>query len=249
MPDVTLGIFDHLVFLVLVALLPWNARRRLHSLVRAVDAQDPYARIRAYRTVVAEKLLFTAVIAVAWVALNRSLSSIGLTVESAPLAITGYVVTALAIGALLVLARSAVRSERGRRRTSDSITALRAFVPHTAKEKRWFDAMSVSAGIEEELVYRGFLFAYFAGLLSGVPAGVVIVLAAFVFGLGHSYQGVAGIMKTGVVGVILGVAYWMTGSVWAPMLLHIAIDLSSGWITQQIVTDGGLDDRVQPATP
>ena len=90
------------------------------------------------------------------------------------------------------------------------------------------NGVSVAAGIEEELIYRGFLFAYLAAWLPDVPAVVVIVLAGFVFGLGHLYQGASGIVKTGVLGVLFGVLYWMTGSLWAPMLLHIVVDLSSG---------------------
>jgi membrane protease YdiL (CAAX protease family) len=170
-----------------------------------------------------------------------------LIVSTDRLAIVGYALTALAIGALLVLSRSVVRSEHGRRRTRESISSLRAFVPHTATEKRWFDAMSVTAGIEEELIYRGFLFAYLAAWLPGMPAAVVIVLAGLVFGLGHLYQGAAGILKTGTLGVLFGVVYWMTGSVWAPMLLHVVVDLSSGWMSWQIVSEESQDDPTEPA--
>ena len=247
MPSIDLGIFDHVVFLALVALVPWNARRRFRSLVEAVEGGDPNARTRAYRTVVVEKWVLTAVIAVAWIALSRSASSIGLTARLTPLAIVGYALTALTIGALLMLARSVVSSEQGRRKTRESIASVGAFVPHTATEKRWFDAVSVTAGIQEELIYRGFLFAYFAAWSPGMPAAIVILGAGLVFGLGHLYQGAAGIVKTGTLGVLFGVLYWMTGSVWAPLLLHVVVDLSSGWMGWQVVREGGLDARVEPA--
>jgi membrane protease YdiL (CAAX protease family) len=247
MPTITLGIFDHIVFLVLLTALPWNARRRFRSLAKAVDGGDPSARTRAYRTVVVEKWVLTAVIAVAWVAMSRSASSIGLTESIAPLAIAGYALTAFAIGALLILARLAVHTDQGRRRTGESIASVSAFVPRTSPEYRWFSAMSVTAGIEEELVYRAFLFAYLAAWLPGMPAGLIIVLAALVFGLGHLYQGAAGIVKAGTMGVLFGVVYWMTGSVWAPILLHIVVDLSSGWITRQLAAEGGLDAQAEPA--
>lgn len=55
MPSITLEMIDHVVFLVLVALGPWNGRRRFDLLVKAVDAGDPNARTGAYRTVVVEK--------------------------------------------------------------------------------------------------------------------------------------------------------------------------------------------------
>jgi membrane protease YdiL (CAAX protease family) len=230
MPTINLEILDHVVFFVLVAVLPWRARRRFRSLMEAVDAGDPKARTRAYRTVIVEKWVFTAAIGVAWIALGRSASSIGLTAGTTPMAIAGYALTALTIGALLVLTRSLVRSEEGRRRARESIASARVFAPHTAIEKRWFDAMAVSAGIEEELIFRGFCFAYLAAWVPGMPTGVVIALAALVFGLGHLYQGAAGIVKTGALGVLFGVLFWMTGSVWAPILLHVVVDLSSGWL-------------------
>lgn len=247
MPSIDPGIFDHILFLVLVALLPWNARRRFQSFLKALDDGDPNARTRLYRTVVAEKWAATTMVATAWIILSRSASSIGFVADITPQAIAGYALTALAIGGLLMLARLAVHSEEGRRRTSDSVASVGAFVPRTANEKRWFDAMSVSAGIEEELIYRGFLFAYVAAWLPRMPAAFVILLAALIFGLGHLYQGAAGVVKAGTMGVLFGVVYWMTGSVWAPMLLHIAVDLSSGWITRQLAAEGDLDHRPEPA--
>ena len=39
----------------------------------------------------------------------------------------------------------------------------------------------------------------------------------------------------------------MTGSVWAPMLLHIVVDLNSGWLNWQIVREDALDDPAKPA--
>ena len=247
MPTIDLGIFDHAVFLLLVAVSPWNARRRFRALTTAIDRGDPMARTRSYRTVVAEKWLRLAAIAVAWIALSRSAASIGLTWEVSTLAIVGYALTALAIGVLVMLARSALRTDQGRRRTRESIDSLRGFVPHTAAERRWYNAVSVTAGIEEEIVFRGFLFAYFAGWWSGSPAAVMIVLAGLVFGIGHLYQGAAGVVRAGSLGILFGVIYWMTGSVWAPMLLHAAVDLTSGWMTWQIVRAGGLDEAAEPA--
>jgi membrane protease YdiL (CAAX protease family) len=242
MPTITLGIFDHIVFLVLLVALPWNARRRFRSLVEAVNRGDKRARTRSYQSAMVVEWSLVSIIAVAWIALSRSAESIGLITGVTPLAITGYALTALAIGALLILARSAVRSEQGRRRTSQSIASVRALVPRTASEKRWFDAMSVTAGVCEEFYYRGFLFAYLIALLPGVPAGGVIILAGLVFGLGHLYQGAAGVVKTGTVGSVLGLLYWMTGSLLAPMLLHVVVDLSSGWITQQLAAGDRLEE-------
>jgi uncharacterized protein len=45
------------------------------------------------------------------------------------------------------------------------------------------------------------------------------------FGLGHYYKGPAGILDSGMAGVILGVAYLMSGrNIWTCVLAHGLID-------------------------
>jgi membrane protease YdiL (CAAX protease family) len=64
------------------------------------------------------------------------------------------------------------------------------------------------------------------------------------FGLGHAYQGAAGIVRTGIVGLLFAGAYVGTGSLLAPMLLHVVIDATSGMIAylalRPVTTVGGL---------
>lgn len=80
-----------------------------------------------------------------------------------------------------------------------------------------------------------------------MPVGVVVILAGLVFGLAHSYQGLAGIMKTATLGVLFGALYWMTSSLLAAMLLHAAVDLTSGWVSWQVVREGDPAEMAVPA--
>jgi membrane protease YdiL (CAAX protease family) len=79
--------------------------------------------------------------------------------------------------------------------------------------------------VGEEIVFRGYLMAYFDSLVG--PAGAVLA-SSLIFGLGHAYQGVAGIVKTGVAGLLFAGVYVATGSLLAPMLLHAVTDAVSG---------------------
>jgi membrane protease YdiL (CAAX protease family) len=45
------------------------------------------------------------------------------------------------------------------------------------------------------------------------------------FGLAHAYQGLAGIVTTGVLGGVMAALYLQTGSLLLPVLLHAVIDL------------------------
>jgi membrane protease YdiL (CAAX protease family) len=90
----------------------------------------------------------------------------------------------------------------------------------------------VSAGICEELIYRGFLLGVLSAL-GGAWLGVLI--SSLIFGLAHSYQGPAGIAKTAGVGLVMAGLTVLTGSLWAAIFLHIVIDITSGLIAQRVV--------------
>ncbi|NIM71077.1 MAG: CPBP family intramembrane metalloprotease [Xanthomonadales bacterium] len=48
-----------------------------------------------------------------------------------------------------------------------------------------------------------------------------LLLPALAFGLAHSYQGVAGMISTGLVGLILGALFiGAGGNLWLPILVH-----------------------------
>ena len=69
------------------------------------------------------------------------------------------------------------------------------------------------------------VLAVVSALAGGPPALVLVLLGAAAFGLAHAYQGVAGIVTTGILGGVLAALYLDTGSLLLPVLLHAAIDL------------------------
>lgn len=107
---------------------------------------------------------------------------------------------------------------------------LAFFLPQSAPERAWFAAVSVSAGICEELVFRGFLIQYFAHPPLHFPAWLAVVAAAVVFGVDHGYQGVGGILTTTVLGLIFALLFILTGHLWVVMVLHATIDLRIVWL-------------------
>jgi membrane protease YdiL (CAAX protease family) len=103
--------------------------------------------------------------------------------------------------------------------------ATLALLPRTRLERRLFAVVGVTAGICEEWLYRGFFLAVVAALAPGSSATVLILVAAAGFGLAHAYQGLVGVLTTGVLGGVLAAVYLQTGSLLLPVLLHAVIDL------------------------
>jgi CAAX protease family protein len=85
--------------------------------------------------------------------------------------------------------------------------AVQFLLPHGSLEMTFWVALSVSAGICEEALYRGYLQRQFTALTKSVPAG--ILLSGAMFGLAHSYQGFRWAVVIGLEGAMLGgMAHW-----------------------------------------
>jgi membrane protease YdiL (CAAX protease family) len=83
-----------------------------------------------------------------------------------------------------------------------------------------------SAAFGEELLCRGFLMHSLYGLLrrrtaAGPAWAVALLLTTVLFGAGHAYQGAAGMIGTGVVGLGCGLAFFAARrNLWAAILVH-----------------------------
>jgi membrane protease YdiL (CAAX protease family) len=101
------------------------------------------------------------------------------------------------------------------------------FLPRSKKEFKWFVFLSITAGICEELLYRGFLIWYFETLSNTF---IAIVISSILFGAAHSYQGVRGFMRSGFIGIILALILIWTDSLLIPIYIHIAGDVYNGFV-------------------
>jgi membrane protease YdiL (CAAX protease family) len=101
-------------------------------------------------------------------------------------------------------------------------------MPVTRREKVWYAGLSFCAGFGEELAYRA--YAIPALIVAGGSASAALALTSVAFAVLHSYQGVLGVVRTGVVGVIMGMVFLHTGSVWPAIVAHVLIDLAVGFV-------------------
>lgn len=76
--------------------------------------------------------------------------------------------------------------------------------------------------VSEEIIFRGYLLLRFSHLLRGRRGAVV--LSAIVFSIGHGYEGPAGVVTVGVVGLVLGLVYLRRQSLVAPIVMHFLLD-------------------------
>ena len=103
-------------------------------------------------------------------------------------------------------------------------------LPTNANECKLFALISIMAGISEEVLYRGWLFAVLFTL--HINPLIACLTTALLFGLSHTYQGKSGVLKTAILGLFLAIFYLASGMLIVPIVIHALIDLIA--LAQQI---------------
>jgi membrane protease YdiL (CAAX protease family) len=99
-------------------------------------------------------------------------------------------------------------------------------LPHRGIELTFWIALSITAGICEETIFRGYLQRQFMTLTKSAPAG--ILLSAATFGAAHAYQGFRMTVLIALYGAMFGIlAYWR-GNVRPGMIAHAWQDSLNG---------------------
>jgi membrane protease YdiL (CAAX protease family) len=108
----------------------------------------------------------------------------------------------------------------------DTVRILGPMAPHTYLEAGLFVLLSVSAGLFEEIIFRGYLQRQFSAF--GRNAIVGIVVSAAIFGLGHGYQGARMMIVIGVFGAFFGILAHFRKSLRPGMMAHAFQDSIAG---------------------
>ena len=88
--------------------------------------------------------------------------------------------------------------------------------------------LSLSAGVCEEIVFRGYLQQQFRAATRSVA--LAVLLQGLVFGLAHSYQGWKHVIVIVALGILYGALVAWRRNLRASMLAHAWSDLFEGWL-------------------
>lgn len=235
-------LFAHLLVLFLIIVVPLRGARRYHVLMRRID-RHPELRARFYVQGMLAQWLMLIPLALIVIGLGWSAAALGLQApEDLLLWSIIALVLALVVYAQIFYIRRVARTAEGRSQLRKSMSGPLHMLPRTPKERGLWFLLSVTAGVCEEVLYRGFLPAYLVHVFPGVPFVLAIIIAAALFGLGHIYQKVTGVLGTGAMGLLFGFLYFFTGSLFLPMILHALFDLRLLFIDVP-----GIVDAVEPA--
>ncbi|MCA1842476.1 MAG: CPBP family intramembrane metalloprotease [Actinobacteria bacterium] len=205
----------------MVFVQPFAGRRRYRLLIERL-AHDPSARLHHYRRGIAFEWAGAALVGLLALLAHSRLRSLwppgehpGVTAQ-----IPGLAVAILAITAVYRLG-----GQTARRALAVQLRPVAALLPRTGVERGWFALLAMTAGVCEELLYRGFGLAGLRWVAPGIGTPALVVMSGAAFGFAHLYQGRLGVTLTGLLGAYLA---WITiaiGSLAPVMLLHALLDL------------------------
>ena len=134
-------------------------------------------------------------------------------------------VPVLAVALVAITAVYRFGGSATRRALAVQLRPVAALLPRTPAERRMFALLALTAGICEEVLYRGFGLAALRWAAPGLGHPALIAVTAVAFGLAHLYQGPVGVALTGLIGAYLAWIAIATGSLLPAMVLHALLDL------------------------
>jgi membrane protease YdiL (CAAX protease family) len=212
--------------LLLLVVAPLLGKRRFQRLVEAI-ASDPAARGRFYRRTVLRSWAITiGALTVIGLLTGQTPASIGLRGPTNGRSFAGSTLVGACVGLGLgaILVTLVARKPGGRETLRKAMGPAAVVLPVTASERHYFLLVSLTAGVTEELAFRGFLLSFFRWIAPDANRLTLVLVSGVVFGLAHLYQGWRGMITTGIVGGLLADAALASGSLLLVMVIHTALD-------------------------
>jgi membrane protease YdiL (CAAX protease family) len=218
------AIWDHLLVLALAsAVLLWCWR--FPRLVRADAAGTPGGRLRYYLVEIGPLWALAAGVVALWIATRRPWGAL-LLGGSAPWRLAlGWALAGAYVWLTFSQRRKVLARPERLARLISALDSVRPLLPRTRGERSGFAALSITAGICEELLFRGFLL-WYATVWTGPVGGFLI--SSMLFGIMHVYLGVEQVPRTAFAGICFYVIAMTAGSLLPAMVCHAITDLVSG---------------------
>lgn len=227
-----MSLLDHLFVLLFAVAYPIAGAIGFRRFMRRVQSGTSAERMKLYRNTMISHWSLLAVALAVWAVSGRSWTTLGLGLEFDFGFALATLLTLLGIAMLLLQLKSvAAADDLAIERIAGRFGNLDLLLPRSRPELLRFYQLSITAGVVEEILWRGFLIWYLLQYLPLWLAGVVCVLG---FGVAHAYQGVGQLPAVTLVGGAFVVLYVLSGSIWLPIVLHAAIDILQGRLAWEV---------------
>jgi membrane protease YdiL (CAAX protease family) len=221
---------DHILAFLVGFVIPLltSYRNAKNPLPAQFDSQQ---KKRLYLSGSFSLFIIAFIIVLVWVLFNRPLEGLGLTKPGENKSYWWFVLVFIALYIIDTVLAVAVPS--GREKTIQRWKTRTPFMPMLPGEFPLYLLLCFSAGIFEEIIFRGFLVTYCYYAFSGIAQQEfwAVLLPAVIFSLAHYYQGSKAVLKIVVLSFLFGYIFIKSGSLLVIMLLHFMVDVAGGLLT------------------
>lgn len=220
-----LCLMDHVLFFLLAIVLPFLSVISSNELEES--KLDVSTKISLYYNNGLFLTVVVSIILTSWFYLDRPFVSLGFSYPDISLSV--IIISVLFIILYIVdlyypffHLRKGINKANQRKKKGE-------FLPDSWFEFKHYLFLAICAGICEEVLFRGFLIHYLFSVFGDALYSVLIaiLLPAFLFAIGHIYQGKWAVVKVFIGAVLLGIIYTLSASLWIVIGIHIFVDIVS----------------------
>ncbi|WND04032.1 CPBP family intramembrane metalloprotease [Temperatibacter marinus] len=235
--------------LLIVIILGYFVCQNISYRRQGKDSLTEKEKIKELRQTIILLWSLCAIALIAWFQSDRGLQQLGFTLNGTTESMMAFAIVTIFCGYMIWQIFQVDKSQENKRdllkqfETSGDFQSLR-FVSKTGY---WhFQAVAVTAGITEEIIFRAFAI---TALSLYMPIWAATIIAGSIFVISHSYQGLKGMMRTIPITIVFTILFLVTNSLIPVIILHIVVDIVAGillWKAAQF--ENGLRDKQKLAT-
>lgn len=234
MNEIELGVIDHVLIFLLGVVLPTLAVLQSQDGLKGIVFDTPMKKQIYYGNGIFQWICASAIL-LSWWWYSRSYETIGFQIgtwTNLSINLLLGVIFLYVLDVWLELRNPEKRAETKKKWLNDV-----PILPVNFEEFKHFLFVAFTAGVCEEIIFRGFFINYFLSMNEDNTLGncLSIIIPAFLFAVGHIYQGEKAVAKTMLMALLFGWIYFLTKSLLFLILIHFLIDVIGGYLAYRIL--------------
>lgn len=223
--DLGLSLVDILLLAIILVGLPLEALLTLKSTRAKLATNAPGVRVKHYTQTILWLWAIAIPILVVWAVSGRDWAALGFQIPTSAHVAYGWGLAALVAGFFIYQNAMVASSDAAKAQLQEAMAERKIisdFMPQADEERALFNLVSVTAGITEEIIFRGYLIWVFSLF---VPIWLAGLAALVVFTFLHLYQGAKQLPTVFAMGALLTLIFILSGSIWPAIAVHILVDM------------------------
>ena len=221
----SLSLVDIVMLAIIVIGLPLETVINLKKVRATLTSGAPDVRVKHYTSTIMLLWGLAIPILVLWAVSNRGWDMLGFQIETGQMPLVGWSLAGLMVAFFIFQYAMISTSEGARLQLRDGIAGnkvMAGFMPQRHDERHLFNLLGITAGITEEIIFRGYLIWAFSLVM---PLWAAALASLIVFTFLHLYQGAKNLPAIFIIGGALTLVFVLSGSIWPAIAVHIFVDI------------------------